>query len=189
MKLQNPENIVLDTKRLVESNKRSEIRLNANGGNSILIVCDPKMEHEYINAINKILDSDTYQIIDLNNLLTEFVELNKSDLTELFELLKVSVHQIFKAPQGEESNDLFGLIIKKIADSFTNNKIPILINSGTLYGSGIDNIHIMESEIVMKSSLPLIVLYPATHDIDNLLFLNKRPASKYRCLIINDFKS
>jgi hypothetical protein len=60
-----------------------------------------------------------------------------------------------------------------------------LIHSGALYGSGIDNIHLMENELVMKSNLPLIILYPATKEGEKLLFLSKRPASKYRCMIVN----
>jgi hypothetical protein len=42
----------------------------------------------------------------------------------------------------------------------------------------------MENELVMKSKLPLIILYPATQEGDRLMFLNTRPASKYRCMIV-----
>lgn len=185
MQLQNPEYIITETKRIVESDKRSEIRLNANGGNSILIVCDPKDEWEYIKSFGKLLDLKTYQIIDLNELLINFIAADRDTLDESFELLKGSIHQIFKAPEGETGPDLFGHILSSIKNSFQNNKIPVLINSGALYGTGIDNIHLMENELVMKSSLPLIILYPATKDGDKLLFLSKRPASKYRCMIIN----
>ena len=48
---QNSELIISQIKRLVESDKRSEIRLNANGGNSILLVCPP--EHEYLYIENR----------------------------------------------------------------------------------------------------------------------------------------
>ena len=95
------------------------------------------------------------------------------------------MHQIFKAPEGEISPDLFSHVMHSIAKSFKENKIPVLFHSGALYGSGIDNIHLMENEVVMKSSIPLIILYPATKDGDKLLFLSKRPSSKYRCMIIN----
>lgn len=185
MQLQNPEYIINQTKRLVESDKRSEIRLNANGGNSILIVCDPQQEWNFIASMKILFESDTYQIIDLNDLLISFVETNKELLIDSFQLLKGSVHQIFKAPEGEVGSDLFRHIMNAIASSFKQNKIPVLIHSGALYGSGIDNIHLMENELVMKSSLPLIILYPATKDGEKLLFLSQRPASKYRCMIIN----
>ena len=185
MQSQNPDYIINETKRIVESDKRSEIRLNANGGNSILVVCDPIHEWDFIKSINAMLDTKTYQIIDLNELLINFIAADKDTLEESFELLKGSIHQIFKSPEGETGPDLFGHILRNIKNSFNNNKIPVLINSGALYGSGIDNIHLMENELVMKSSLPLIILYPATKEGDKLLFLSKRPASKYRCMIIN----
>lgn len=185
MSLNNPESIVQTTMRLVESNENSNIRLNANGGNSILIVCEPLEEFDYIKAINNSMTRDKYEIIDLNNLLNEFVGQNKTDLENSFELLKGSIQQIFKLPKGEEGSDLFGLIIKAIANCLQANKIPVLIHSGALYGSGIDNIDIMENNLIMKASLPLIILYPATKDKDRLMFLSKRPASKYRCMIID----
>jgi len=181
-----PEQVILQTKKLIESDKRSEIRLNANGGNSILIVCEPKEELIYLEQIEKLLDDSAFSVIDLNRLLVEFVDNNRSELEELFELLKGSVHQIFKAPEGEESEDLFKMILHKIEEAFSKNKVPILTHTGTLHGSGIENIHIMEHPVVMKSNIPLIILYPATSEGNNLLFLTKRQASKYRCMIINE---
>ena len=184
MSLNNPKSSVQKVIGLVKDNANSHIRLNANGGNSILIICDPVRELEYIEVINALMTNDKYRIIDLNELFCEFVTANKSEIEDSFELLKGSIHQIFKTPDGEEGTDLFGLIIQTIADSLKDNKIPVLINTGTLYGSGIDNIHIMENELIMKASLPLIVLYPATKDNDKIMFLNSRPASKYRCMIV-----
>ena len=70
----NPEYIVTQVKRLVESDKRSEIRLNANGGNSILIVCPPEQEYKFIEVLNASMGSDTYSVIDLNDLLISFIE-------------------------------------------------------------------------------------------------------------------
>lgn len=185
MPLQNPENSILNTRRIVESNKHSEIRLNANGGNSILIICEPQYELDFINAINKLMNVDSYMVIDLNDLLLQFIKSNKAELEVSFELLKGSIHQIFKSPIGETTPDFFGFIMSSITNCYQQKKIPVLIHLGTLYGSGIDNIHIMENEIVMKSNIPLIVLYPATNEADKLLFLSQRPASKYRCMIIN----
>jgi hypothetical protein len=181
----NPEYIINQVKRLVESDKRSEIRLNANGGNSILIVCPPEQEYKFIEVLNTSMGKGTYSIIDLNNLLISFIEQNNELLEDSFELLKGSVHQIFKAPEGEISPDLFGYILSAIQKTFSENKIPVIIHVGALYGSGIDNIHLMESELVMKSNKPIIILYPASQEGEKLMFLNSRPASKYRCMIVN----
>ncbi len=77
----NPEHIIMQVKRLVESDKQSEIRLNANGGNSILLVCPPIMEQQFIIKLNELM-GDEYSIIDLNELLISFVESNKSHLAK-----------------------------------------------------------------------------------------------------------
>lgn len=184
MPLNNPAHIVLEAKRLVESDRRSEIRLNANGGNSILMVCEPMRELEYIDHLKDLLPTDAYEIIDLNECLIDFVTNHKTVLPELYDMLQSATHQIFMAPEKEESNDLFKEIILRIKEAFLNEKVPVLINTGALYGTGIHNIHIMENEVIMKAVLPLIILYPATVEPDRILFLGKHPASKYRCMII-----
>jgi hypothetical protein len=109
----NPEHIITQVKRLVESDKRSEIRLNANGGNSILLVCPPNLEYQFIVKLNELMGAE-YSIIDLNELLISFVETNKSDLADMFDLLRGSVHQIFKSPEGETGPDLFSIILSKL---------------------------------------------------------------------------
>ena len=53
-----PENMILTTMRLVESDQNSNIRLNANGGNSILLVCEPSQELDYIQAIKNSMTAD-----------------------------------------------------------------------------------------------------------------------------------
>lgn len=184
MLLNNPAQTILEAKRLVESDRRSEIRLNANGGNSILIVCDPMKEVEYTEHLIELLPENNFSIIDVNQCLIDFVTNHKTELDELYNLLQSATHEIFKAPAGEESDDLFKEIINKIHNSFKQDKVPVLVNTGALYGTGIHNIHIMENEIVMKAALPLIILYPATSEPDRILFLGKHPASKYRCMII-----
>jgi hypothetical protein len=181
----NPEYIITQLKRIVESDKRSEIRLNANGGNSILLVCPPELEFQFIGKLVELMSHDTYKFIDINEMLISFVEAHKTDLAEMFDLLRGSVHQIFKAPEGETTPDLFKHLLMAIEQAFNESKIPVLIHSGALYGSGIDNIHLMENELVMKSKIPIIILYPATQDGEQLMFLNSRPASKYRCMIVN----
>lgn len=184
MNLRNPDEVIETVKSLVEADKRSEIRLNANGGNSLLVVCEPMREKEYIQSMVNLMPVEHYEIISLNDMLTQYIESNKQDLEESFELLKGSLQQVFKSPDGEDGNDLFSLIINRISSSIAKNKIPVLIHSGALYGSGIDNIHIMENPRIMKASLPLLILYPAKKENGAILFLGKRPASKYRCMIV-----
>ena len=184
MSLRNPDHVIQMTMRLVESEENSAIRLNANGGNSILVVCEPHREIEYIQAIQNLMSPDKYDIIDLNAILCDFVTQNRADIEAAFELLQGSTQQIFKTPVGEEGNDLFGMILRAIDESQAANKFPVLINTGVLHGTGIGSIHIMENDQVMRAPLPLVILYPATREQDTLLYLGKRHASKYRCMIV-----
>lgn len=179
-----PDLLVLQVKTVVESKDRSHIRLNSNGGNSILLVCDPAEEELMIQAIHQHLPQDHYQTIDLNDLLCEFVNQNRETLELSFDLLRGLPEQIFKLPSQEEGIDLFAPIMEKISAIYQQNKIPILVHTGALFGSGIDNIHIMEHPVVMEARNPVVILYPATHEKDKLLFLGIRPSSKYRCMIV-----
>lgn len=171
-------------KKLVESGDKSDIKHNANGGNSILLVCPPQEEYLYIEASRKILSENVFEMIDVNHLLIEFIGQHKEELLEKFNLLQSSVHQIFKSPPEEEEDDFFNTIIEKIDKTFKAGKVPFLYGVGSLFGTGIDNIQIIEHELVMKAQLPLVILYPATDAGDKLMFLNTRPASKYRCMVI-----
>ncbi len=184
MSLTNIESMIMQCMKIVDSNDQSYIRLNANGGNSVLLVCKPQDERKVITTMNTLLNTSKYQIIDLDLLLCQFVESNKEEIYLKFELLQGSLDQIFKLPENEEGEDFFDLIIQNIKDCFQAQKVPVLIHSGALYGTGIDNIHIMEHPSVMKSRLPVVILYPAIRKNDKLLFLGLRPASKYRCYLI-----
>ena len=142
--LNNPAQIIHEVKRLVDSERRSEIRLNANGGNSILIICEPLRETEYIDKLVELLPEESYSVIDLNKCLIDFVAAHKSEIDGWFEMLQSSIDEIFKAPAVEESPDLFKEIISKVETAFNKEKTPVLINTGALYGTSIDNLHIME---------------------------------------------
>lgn len=180
-----PEYLISQLKRIVESNNRSEIRLNANGGNSVLLMCPPELEIQFIQKLDSLMPKDKYTIIDINEMLISYVHNHLAEIVEMFDLLKASVNQIFKAPEGEGSLDLFKTLLTAIRLAFEEGKVPVLINSGALYGSGIESINFIENELVMQSKLPLIILYPATKDGEHLVFLNSRRASKYRCMIVN----
>lgn len=182
----NPEHIITQLKRIVESDKRSEILHLAKGGNSILVICEPDSELSYIQSFKKNLAKEKYCLIDLEELLCRFVRENKEDIDILFELKANFYKDIFKAPRKSNRIDLFTLIINSIKTSVDENTIPVLINMGVLYGTGIDNIHIMEDNAVMTSIKPLVILYPGSIDKERIMFLNSRPANNYRCMILSN---
>ena len=172
----------MELNRLVSSND-SEIRLQANGGNSILMVCKPIEENQFIKEIDQI-NKERYEIIDLNKVLVEFVDDNVEDIEFYLQHFKASIDQIFK--NGNEANpDLFDLIIDKIANVYQTNKIPIVVNTGVIYATHFDMLALMESKVIMEANSPTVFLYPAEVDHnEQLLYLNTRIASEYRCKII-----
>lgn len=171
-------------KKLVEEPNSSSIKQRANGGNSILVVCPPEHEHKFIEMLKLKLSKELYEMIDLNRLLIDFINMHKQELLDKFNLLQSEVGQIFKSPPDEDSNDFFTYIINKVNESFGSGKIPFLYSVGALYGARIDNIHLIEHKIIMNSQFPLVILYPATIENGNLIFLCSRAASKYRCIIV-----
>jgi hypothetical protein len=182
----NPETIIIQLKRIVEPSKRSEILQLAKGGNSILVVCEPDSELSYIQAFKKSLEEEKYSIIDLEELLCKFINQNKEDIELLFELKANFYKDIFKSTRKSSRVDLFTLIINSINVAVNKNTIPVLINVGVLYATGIDNIHIMEDNAVMTAIKPLVILYPGTIEKERIMFLNSRPANNYRCMILSN---
>ncbi|MDM1445877.1 hypothetical protein HX057_03845 [Myroides odoratimimus] len=182
MKYLNPHNAIIELERLVSS-KDSEIKLQANGGNSVLLVCEPAKEITYITEIN-LLEKSKYQIIDLNQLLVEFVTNNKEDIEFYFEHLPASLDRIFKNDLKDQQ-DFYHLILDKLNEAFLDKKIPVVINTGAIYATHFDMLSLMESKVIMNALLPAVFLYPAEYNQNNQLeFLNKRIASEYRCKII-----
>jgi hypothetical protein len=172
--------------QLVEGDNASYIKQNANGGNSVLIRCNPAEEHAYITTIRERLLPPKYTIIDIGQLLTDFAVSHEAEIKNHVKLVQSIPHAVFKKNPGERRSDFFDAIIGAISGCFAQKSIPVLIDVGALWGTKIDNIHIMEHEVVMRSGIPLLVLYPATKDGDTIHFLGVRPASRYRCMMIND---
>ena len=175
---------IQDLEKAVLAYSENNIKLSANGGNSMLFMCPPLEESEYIRLMKQNLNADKYTFIDVNALLVKFLDVNKEEIKLKFDLLKNSSNQIFKVPQKEEGDDLFKRIIQAIVDVYNDGKIPVLIRVGALNGTDIENIHIMENKAVMQGRNPLIILYPADKMNDEIMFLGIRPVSKYRCLVI-----
>ena len=63
--------------------------------------------------------------------------------------------------------------------------MAIIVRAGVLYGTGIENISIMEESTVFQMKLPLIIMYPASiSELNKLKFLNCRLASGYRAITV-----
>ena len=164
-------------------NNPESLRRNSNGGNTILFSYPPDEEFLYIDEAKK-LYSEKGIFIDISKLMVKFIEEEGWDsFSEFYQSMESSPHKVFYDEDAEET-DLFDLIIAEIEKASSAGKIPFLIRTGSLYGTGIENVTIMENRVVMKLRNPVVIFYPSTIREDNLYFLNFKPASKYRCTLV-----
>ena len=170
-----------DLRNLIEN--QDQLRRQSNGGNSILFSYPPKEEHLYIKKARELYPENAV-FIDVSGLFVKFIdEKGWETFKEYYNDFVYSPHLIFKS--DDPSIDLFDMIIKEIESACRKNKIPFLIRTGVLYGTGIDNVNIMEYKTVMKLSHPLVIFYPSSLAADDkLFFLNFKPASRYRCTLV-----
>jgi len=161
---------------------QDRLRLQANGGNSIIFSYPPEEESLYLEKAADIF-GDEVVFIDVAKLLVDFIDKEGWDeFKTYYESLSTTPHIVFKSSDPEM--DLFDMIIEGISTALADSKIPILIRTGVLLGTGIENVNIMEHAVVMHSAHPLVIFYPSTIKDDTLLFLNFKPASKYRCVLV-----
>jgi len=151
-----------------------------NGGKSILFVYPPKDEEAYIAKAREVL-VDGYELIDVRACFKQFLDEEGLDIFE--ENYKDYGDEVFFSQNFEDGTFYFALIcrIKEVLDK---GKVPVLGHTGAIYGMNFSNINIMEHPVVMDSRIPLVVFYPATIEGEQILFLGKQPASKYRCIVI-----
>lgn len=167
-----------DLKTAIQSDI-AKIAIDANGGRSILFVYPPVDEEQYIAEAKRELDGCKF--IDLRELFTRFIdEIGIDDFKESYHDFG---NELF-ASKNFEDGTFLSMILSEIKDAFDVGSIPVLIHTGTIYGMGFSNIHIMEQDFVMKSKIPLVVFYPATIENNNIMFLGKQVASRYRCVVV-----
>ena len=161
---------------------QDQLKKQANGGNSILFSYPPNEEYLYLNKAGEIYKEQA-EFIDVSKLLVTFIDEIKYDDETGWLGLKIyysdfedTPHKVFKS--------LFDLIISEVELACINDKLPFLVRTGCLYGTGIENVNIMEHKTVMNLSHPLIIFYPSRIEDDNLHFLNFKLASQYRGILV-----
>ena len=161
---------------------RDQIRRQANGGNSILFSYQPDEEQLYIGKARELYEGKA-TFIDISKLLVNCInEEGWDSFKEYYHDFQNTPHLIFRS--DDPSTDLFDMIINDIKIASKNEKIPFIIRTGCLYGTGIENVNIMEQKDVMTLLYPIVIFYPSSIEGDNLYFLNFKPASRYRCVLV-----
>jgi hypothetical protein len=167
----------------LESKNIYQLKRTANGGNSIVFTYPPEEELLYLKKINEIALENNFELINISKLLVEIIDSEGwNEFKSYYNDFKDTPHLVFKS--DDESVDLMDLIISNIKRADDNGKIPVLIKTGALFGTGIENVNIMEDKSVMGLNNPLIIFYPGKIENENLYFLNSKLASKYRCTVI-----
>jgi hypothetical protein len=170
----------IDLKFHIEN--QDQLRRQANGGNSVLFSYSPDEEQQYIEKAKE-LYADMAVFIDISKLLVQLIDEDGwESFKEYYNDFKNTPHLLFRS--DDPTIDLFDLIIGEIEKACQNDRIPFLIRTGCLYGTGIENVNIMENKTVMNLSYPLVIFYPSKIEDDNIYFLNFKPASKYRCKLV-----
>lgn len=158
-----------------------QLKRGANGGNCVLFTFEPEDEKLYI-AEAKNQYENTAKFISLSDILQKFIDKDGwDDFYNYYNDYKDTPDKVFK--YGSE-DDYFSMIIKEIKSADEEGKIPIIIRTGALYGTGIDNQNIMENSDVMSLKHPLVIFYPSTLKDSKVLFLGVKEASKYRCQVV-----
>lgn len=161
----------------------SKLKTSSNGGNTVLFVYPPHEEQLYVAEARVTFPAAGF--IDISELLVSYIDsIGWKDFSVFYDDYKNDLHRVFNTKE-EGSNDLFSRILQSVESIYSQGQIPFLIRTGALFGTGIDNVNIMEHQIIMGAKTPLVIFYPAILENDTLLFLNARPASKYRCQIID----
>ena len=169
-----------DLKIAIHIDYRAQLRKDANGGNTVLFIFPPNEEDKYIEKAKE-LYPDAY-FIDISRLFVQYIDsVGWDDFVEFYKSYETTPDQVFK---NDNDINLFKLIIDEIKTASKNNKIPFIIRTGALHGTDIVNQHIMDDNSVLCLEQPVVFFYPAKLEENELLFLNFKPASKYRCKLI-----
>lgn len=161
---------------------QEQLKRHANGGNSIIFSYPPHEEYLYIQKAKEIY-RDKVEFINISRLFVNFIDQGSwEEFSDYYNDFRSSPHLVFHSDDADI--DLFDLIIGEIEIACENDRIPFLIRTGCLLGTGIDNVNIMEHPVVMGLAHPLVVFYPSIIENSNLYFLGFKPASNYRCILI-----
>lgn len=169
-----------DLKTALHAGNRNQLRRDANGGNTILFVFNPIEEDRYLEKAKELYPEAGF--IDISRLFVRYIDqIGWDDFREFYCNYETCTEQVFN---NDGDDNLFRMIISAVEAAAGRGKIPFIVRTGALYGTGILNQHIMDDKTVLNLKQPVVFFYPAKIEKDDLLFLNFKPASRYRCKIV-----
>lgn len=154
---------------------------SSQGVNALLMVYPPNEEKKYLERVREEYSSE--YIIDLSELFLKFIDIyGLEDFKEMYKNFRST--SVFIDDSSTEE-DLLDLILYEIEEAISQNKTPVIIRTGILYGTGIRNNDILESNVVKKCKQPLLIFYPGEvsedlSDNERIYFLGVVKASDYR---------
>lgn len=174
-----------DLKLAIDSERGKWI--SSQGVNALIVVYPPKEEKDYISRVKN--DYGNEYIIDLSELFVSLIDNVGLDMFKImYKNFKSNPERIFNN-EGSDQPDLFKSIIGEIRKAKKQDKMPIIIRTGILYGTQIRNNQILEHRVVSELNKPLIIFYPGeivrdVNEKERVLFLGVQKASDYRGQLI-----
>lgn len=172
----------IELKLILNKKDKQSIKMDAHGGHSVLLIYPPEDETLYLKRIEN--EYPNAHFIDVSKLFVEHIDsIGLEDFITIYDDYKSEPQKLFKSDSNEEN--FFQKILNEIESAGKEGTLPILVRAGVLYGTGIENVSIMDASVVQNLPLPLVILYPATVGGDKRLkFLNFKMASDYRAVVI-----
>lgn len=165
----------------VLSQDLTQLRLDANGGNSILFVYPNDEDSLYISEAKRRFSGKAI-FVDVAKALTDYQEeIGIETFKELEEELGVEVYY-----RKGATDTFFEYLVNRISLAASQQQPVFLVSSSAIANKGFSNINIMEHPAVKTAKQPLVYFYPSVQDGDKIYFLGDKNhvASKYRCRVI-----
>jgi hypothetical protein len=163
----------------LKTDNRAHTRLKAQGINVLRVIYPPRYETDYLQEVHKTYPDQA--LIDLSDLFVEVIDQygGIDEFERIFEAHASQPEKLFQTDYDGDP-DLLDLILEQIEQADKQGKIPFLLRTGVLYGTGIQVNQIVENQVVVDLDTPLVIFYPAQETEGEPRFLNIRPTSDYR---------
>ena len=165
----------------VLSQDLTQLRLDANGGNSILFVYPNEEDSLYITEAKRRFNGKAI-FVDVAKALTDYQEeIGMETFKELEEELGVEVYY-----RKGATDTFFEYLVNRITLAASQQLPVFLVATSAIANKGFSNINIMEYPAVKLAKQPLVYFYPSVQEGDKIYFLGDKNhvASKYRCRVI-----